>query len=44
MEKKEDLVQSKRGVSEEDIFEIITKEEKLNKYLDIKKIKKENLY
>ena len=38
--KKRGLVQSKRGVSEDDIFDIITKEEKLNKYLDIKKIKK----
>ena len=38
--KKRGLVQSKRGVSEDDIFDIITKEEKLNKYLDIKNIKK----
>ena len=38
--KKRGLVQSKRGVSEDDIFDIITKEENLNKYLDIKKIKK----
>ena len=38
--KKRGLVQSKRGISEDDIFDIITKEEKLNKYLDIKKIKK----
>ena len=40
MEKKRGLIKTKPNISEDNLFEIIIKDEKLNKYLNNKDIKR----
>ena len=38
MEKKRGIIETKRDISEKNLFELILKDEKINKYIEKKKI------